>query len=244
VNDRELGVGTGGAWVAALAAWDARLDLAQARRAAEAFEAIAEREGGADAWAWCARACFYLADYGPAAEQSALLERGGSRGRKGATADERHVGAAFWTACCLAAHAETVNVLRRALAVPDIVRFLLRVQDLQPRYFHRGLARFLGQAILRQPLLVEKALALARPDFSLDVVLGDLRASVDEDPPFALTLGTLGELAWQTRKDRKTLDEMRARLDRFDPDAVPNLAPENHQDVPRFQRRLAALGAK
>lgn len=240
---REIPVDSEGLWPEALAAWDARMDMDRAIEAADLFEEIAEEEEeNPDAWAWCARACFYVGDYQEREkDRGRWHERGASQGRKGIALLSTHIGALFWTACCVGSYMETLHVLKRAFHAPEVVKCLKKVYDLQPEYYHHGLSRYLGQAISRQPLLTEKFLKIAMPDLSADRVMEDLRSSIANDPPFVLTCQTLGEVAYHVRKDRGTAREMLDLIGQLDLDAAPNLAPENHRDLPRARQKLQAL---
>ena len=240
--DREITVGSDERWREALEAWDGRLEMDRARRAAAVFGRIAARDRDPHAWAWCARAHYYLGDYAHSPKESRrLFERGASLGRKALSRDARHVPAAFWTSCCLGSYAEKAGMLRGALIMPEVARYLMRVHQTDPEYYHHGLARYLGQAFMRQPVVVERFVGPAFPDLKPERILEDLRHSVEKDPPFALTLQTLGQVAHCFRKDRRTVREMLERLDRLDPDECPNLAPENQRDLSRARERLEAL---
>lgn len=239
---REIAFGGDERWQAALRSWDRRLEWDEATHALERFEAIARADSDPNAWAWCARASFFLGDYARGERESRRLhERGAKLGRRALALEAEHVSACFWTGCCLARYVDAVGVLRGTSHVPELVRLMLRVDARDPDYFQRGLARFLGQALIRQPVLFRRVVGPALPDLSPERVLRDLRRSVDEDPPFALTFQTLGQVAHAFGRDRHTVEEMLQRLEKLDPDAVPALAPENHLDGPRARKTLQAL---
>ena len=241
-GDREIGAGRGKLWTRALEAWDDRLDMAAARRAVEGFKEIAATDDRPEAWAWCARAHFFVGDYQPHANERSRWHVAGYRlGRRGIALDVSHVAACFWTAVCLGSYIEHVNLLKAALYVPETVRCLTRVYNADMEYYHGGLARYLGQALVRQPVLTQKFLAIAMPDVTADIVIAGLRKAIDEAPPIVLNVQTLGEVAFHVHKDRDTVREMLALLRVLDLDADANLAPENHLDLPRAQQRLSAL---
>ena len=239
---REIAPGKGKSWRQALAAWDNRLAMPSALQAVDLFKQIAAQEKTADSHAWCARAHFFVGDYQDTSKERARWHEAGYRlGRDGIGFDAKHVGACFWTAACLGSYIETLSMLRAALYVPETVRYLKHVYAADMEYYHGGLARYLGQSLVRQPVLTEKFLGLAMPDVTPDVLLDGLRRAVNEAPPFVLNLQTLGEVAFRVHTDRKTVREMLDRMAHLDLDAEPNLAPENHLDLPRATRRLTAL---
>ena len=241
-GDREIPVRGGRAWGAALRAWDGRLEEGAAREAAELFREITEREESADAWAWCARSRFFLGDYAESSrEKKRWFEEGHRLGREGVAREERHVGACFWTAACVAKYVEATSLLRAPVHAPEIVRLLKRVAEEDIMYAHGGLARFIGLLHARQPGMTERLIKLAMPGVWPDIVLEGLRYFVEQGPPFVLNLQVLGEVAFHANRDRATVREMLRRLDHLDLDANPTVAPENHLDLPRARQRLKAL---
>jgi hypothetical protein len=240
--DREIPVRGGRAWSAALRAWDQRLEEGAAREAAELFRDLAEREESADAWAWCARSRFFLGDYAESSrEKKRWFEEGLRLGREGVAREERHLGACFWTAACVAKYVEATSLLRAPVHAPEIVRLLKRVAEEDMMYAHGGPARFVGLLHARKPAMTERLIKLAMPGVWPDVVLEILRHFVEQGPPFVLNVQVLGEVAFHVNRDRATVREMLRRLDVLDLDAYPATAPENHLDLPRARQRLKAL---
>jgi tetratricopeptide (TPR) repeat protein len=237
--DRELPIGTCEPWQAALELWDARLEPEGDRRAARAFEDLATQD--ATAFAWCARAWYYVADYaGSSRERIRLFERGARRGRRAVELNDSP-GSLFWTAACIGGHADLQGTLKRAAQVPEILKYLRRLRDSEPDYYHGAVYRYLGQALVRQPGLAQRLIGAALPEFGPDVVMRRLQESIERDPPFVLTHQTLGQLAFAANGDRATAAEMFDRIDAMDLDATPNLAPENHRDAPRARELLGKI---
>ena len=240
---REIPVGEGAEWDAALASWDGRVDDGAARDAARKFEALAGALGrDANAYAWSARANYFVGDYIDGSGAAEFFDRGTELGRKAIEIDGNHIPALFWTSCCLGASAEHMSFLRRATVGPELVRSMGAVWEKDPTYFYRGVARFLGQAMVRQGGLVTKVLGAAMPDIGPDRVLSELQASIDGDPPYVLTHQTLAELAWQEKSDRDTVARMKQAIEEIDLDADPYLAPDNHRDQARARKVLAKIG--
>jgi hypothetical protein len=240
--ERELPTGTGETWELALECWDARLHPKEDRRAARAFEDLAERDADdADAFAWCARAWYYVADYEESSrERIRLFERGARRGRRAVELTDAP-GALFWTAACIGGHADLQGTLKRAAQVPEILKYLARLREREPDYYHGALARYLGQALVRQPGLAQRLIGAALPEFGADALMRRLRESIERDPPFVLTHQTLGQLAFSANGDRATAAEMLDQIDAMDLDATPNLAPENRRDAPRARSLLGNI---
>lgn len=241
-HEREIPVGTGADWDRALAAWDNRRSIPAGRDAAGRFARIAENEDTPDAWAWCARACFFVGDYQKDInERSRWHEKGWRSGRSGVSLDSNNVGANFWTAACLASYIETLSLLRAPLYVPEGVQCLKRVADLDLEYYFAALARFLGQCLVRRPTLTSTFLQLAVPHVTPDVILTRLRHAVDEEVAFVSNVQTLAELDYAINGETRTAEEMLERLDELDLDAVPILTPENHLDLPRAKAALRKI---
>ncbi len=242
-REREIPVGHDARWREAIDCWDRRLDSDAAQRAVEAFEEIARAEASdPNALAWCARSRFYLGDYEPdEATRRAHFEAAMKFGRQGVARDRDHIPALFWTAVCAASYAELIGVVRRIAHVPEIADCLKRVWDREPGYYQRGCVRLIGQALVRQPGLVRKALAVALPSAGPDLVMRELRLSIVEDAPLVLTHQTLAQVAWATRKDRATVRKAIQAIEQLDPNATPGFAPENHWDRPRALEILRAL---
>lgn len=239
---RELPVGSGKHWAQALEAWDARRDLATAREAAELFQRLAETEDSAAARAWCARSYFFVGDYQPTPQETAHWHETGWRlARTAADRKDFPTGGAFWTGVCLASYVDTLSLLRAPLHIPEIVKLHKRVFDEDMEYHYGGLARFLGQALVRNPGLTKKFLALAMPGVGADVVIAGLWKAIELGPPMVYNFQTLGEVCFHVNKDRDTARDMLKRLEKIDLDADPNLAPENHLDLPRARQKLAAV---
>jgi len=243
MHEREIPVGGGDRFREAIEAWDARLDDAEALRAATLLEALArDARADADAWAWCARAYYYLADYHPSERgRRRLFETGAKHGKKALALAPEHVGALFWSACCLGSAAEALGPLRRASHAPEVAGYLKKILELEPGYYYLGLARFVGQALIRQPGIVTKLISVAMPSIGPASVQQMLRTSIAQHPPLVLNYQTLGQLAWIERRDRATVREMREAVEKLDLDAEPLLAPENHRDRPRALRILDEL---
>ena len=240
---REIPIGEGPAWEDALETWDRRIDDSAAREAAQKFEDIARNSGGdPNAHAWAARACYFAGDYADDRAAAKFFERGTDLGRKGVELDGNNIPSLFWTSCCLGSSAEHMSFLRRATVGPELVRTMGAVWEKEPTYFNRGVARFLGQAMVRQGGLVTKVLGAAMPDMGADQVLSELQTSIENDPPYVLTHQTLAELAWQEKRDRDTVARMRQAIEDLDLDADAHLAPDNHRDLPRARAALAKLG--
>ena len=241
--EREIAVPGGAGWAEALVAWDRRLDPAAATRASELFEALAlDAPGEPDAWAWCARARFYLGDHEPdAGWRRAHFERGTTLGRRGVDRDTGHSGALFWTSVCEASWVDEVGLLRGATSMPGIMTRMKHLWQREPLYYHRGAARLLGQALVRQPTLVGRFLPLFLPHIGPGDVIRELRQTIAEGPPIVLAYQTLGEVMYAIRGDRTTAREMLAAIEMLDVDADPNLAPENRRDRPRAIRILEAI---
>ncbi|MBW2270436.1 MAG: hypothetical protein JRH16_17870 [Deltaproteobacteria bacterium] len=240
--ERELPIGTGEPWQASLEHWDARLEPEADRRAARSFEDLATRDSDdASAFAWCARAWYYVADYEERSrERIRLFERGARRGRRAVELDDAP-GALFWTAACIGGHADLQGSLKRATQVPEILKYLARLRESEPDYYHNALYRYLGQALVRQPGLAQRLIGAAFPEFGADAVMRRLRESIECDPPFVLTHQTLGQLEFSANGGRATAAEMLDRIDAMDLDATPNLAPENHRDALRARELLGAI---
>lgn len=241
--EREIAVGSGTAWEEALHAWDARLDDAQARKAAKRFEALAKREPDSpDAWAWCARSCFYLGDYAPDADRRREhFERGMKLGQRGIELDAQHVPSLFWTSVSEASYADLIGMLRRATYVPEILGYMKRLWEDEPTYYRRGAARLLGQALVRQPGLVRRFLPLAMPGIGPDTVIRELRQTLAEGPPVVLAHQTLAQVLHAIQGDRKAVREQIRAIETLDPDANPLFAPENQRDRPRALELLRKL---
>ena len=241
--EREIPVGSGPVWEEALLAWDQRLDTAQAQRAVQRFEDIARRESkNPDAWAWCARARFYLGDYeADEGKRRDFFEQGMKLGRRGIDLDEKHVPALFWTSVCEASYVELIGILRRATYLPEILGFMKRVWQLDPGYYHHGAARLLGQALVRQPGLVRRFLPLAMPEMSPEVVVREMRQAIADGPPVVLTHQTLAQVLHATKGDRAIVREQLKVIAGLDLDADANFAPENRRDQPRAAKLLKAL---
>jgi hypothetical protein len=240
--ERELDIGAGAPWQRALECWDARLEPEAGRRAARAFEDLAASDADdADAFAWCARAWYYVADYTEGSrERIRWFERGARRGRRAVELADS-TGALFWTAACIGGHADLQGTLRRAALVPELLKMLVRIRDREPDYYYAALYRYLGQALVRQPGLAQRLIGTAFPDFAADVLIRRLRESIERDPPFVLTHQTLGQLAYSAHRDRATAAEMLEQIAAIDLDATPNLAPENHRDAPRAIELLGKI---
>lgn len=226
-----------------MAAWDARLEDAAAQAAAQQFEDLAVAVGNdASAYAWAARANYFVGDYIDGSGAAEYFDRGTELGRKALEIDGGYIPALFWTSCCLGSSAEHRSFLRRATVGPELVRSMGAVWEREPTYFHRGAARFLGQAMVRQGGLVTKVLGAAMPDIGPDRVLEELQTSLDSDPPYVLTHQTFAELAWQERRDRDAVARMRQAIEEMDLDGDAFLAPDNHKDQVRARRVLARIG--
>lgn len=241
--ERELPVGSGSEWDEALEAFDERADLDSAECAVDVFEEIAAREGReSHAYAWVARTAYYAGDYQlRARDQRDFFERGWKAGRRAIERGGAQIGARFWTAVTLAAHADLVNIVKRASFVPEILGHVKIVWESEPQYFRRGPARLLGQAIVRQPALVSKLLPLAIPGVGADTAIDELRLAIAEGPPVVFTYQTLGQLTHAVVGDTETPREMLEALTDLDLDAAEELRPENHRDLPRAREILAAL---
>jgi hypothetical protein len=241
--EREIPVGSGLAWEEALLAWDQRLDTAQAQRAAQRFEGIAQREPkNPNAWAWCARSRFDLGDYeADEGKRRDFFEQGMKLGKRGIDLDGKHVPALFWTSLCEASYVELIGLLRRATYVPEIIGFMKRVWQLDPGYYHHGAARLLGQALVRQPGLVGRFLPLAMPEMSPEVVIREMRQAIAEGPPVVLTHLTLAQVLHATKGDRAIVREQLKVIKSLDLDAASNFGPENRRDQPRAVKLLKAL---
>jgi hypothetical protein len=240
---RELPVGSGSEWDEALEAFDDREDLDDAECSVDLFEEIAAREGASShAFAWVARTAYYAGDYQlRARDQLRFFERGWKAGRRAIERDEAHIGARFWTAVTLAAHADLVNIVKRATFVPEILSHIKVVWDREPEYFRRGAARLLGQAIVRQPTLVSKLLPLAIPGVGADTAIDQLQIAIAEGPPVVFSYQTLGQLTHAVTGDTRTPRAMLDALDDIDLDAAADLRPENHRDLPRAREILGAM---
>ena len=213
-----------------------------ARRAARAFEDLAAADSDdAAAFAWCARAWYYVADYADdSRERIRLFERGAKRGRRAVELSDEP-GALFWTAACNGGHADLQGTLKRAALAPELLKLLARLRDLDPDYYHGALYRYLGQALVRQPGLAQRLIGVAFPEFAAEALMDRLRESIENDPPFVLTYQTLGQLAFAADGDRDTAAEMLACIDELDLQADANLAAENHHDAERAQDLLGAI---
>lgn len=241
--EREIKTGSGTAWEEALHVWDARLDAAEANKAAKRFEALAKRESKSpDAWAWCARAAYFLGDYEPdSGRRREHFERGMKLGQRGIELDAEHSAALFWTSVCEASYVELIGLLRRATYVPEVLGYMKRLWEHEPTYYRRGPARLLGQALVRQPGLVKRFLPLAMPGIGADTVIRELRQTLAEGPPIVLAHQTLAQVLHATQGDRKAVREQIRAIEALDPDANALFAPENHLDRPRALELLRKL---
>ena len=225
IVERELPTQDGESWQRALECWDGRVDLDAARRSARAFEDLAA--GDSD----------YADD---SRERIRLFERGARRGRR-AVELSNDSGALFWTAACMGGHADLQGTLKRAALAPELLKYLARLRDLDPDYYHGALYRYLGQALVRQPGLAQRLIGFAFPEFAAEALMKKLRESIDRDPPFVLTHQTLGQLAFAADGDRETAAEMLKCIDELDLDADENLAPENQHDSSRARGLLSEI---
>lgn len=241
--EREISVGSDARWGEVLDAWDRRLDERQAKRAAQRFEALVRRDArDPAAFAWCARALYYLGDYEPDEDRRReLFERGMKFGQRAIALDPEHSGALFWTSACEASYVELIGLLRRATYVPEIIGLMKRLWERDPTYYRRGAMRLLGQALVRQPGLVKRFLPLVMPGIGPDVVIRELRATIAEGPPIVFAHQTLAQVLHTVRGDHKAVRAQIEAIEALDPDADPLFAPENHRDRPRALALLAKL---
>jgi len=241
--DREIGVGSAPGWTEALAAWDRRRDDREAKKAAQRFEALAQRTPDDPAiFAWCARSLYYLGDYEPdESRRREIFERGMEAGKRGIALDADHSGALFWTSACEASYVELIGLLRRASYVPEIIATLKRLWERDPTYYHRGTMRLLGQALVRQPGLVKRFLPLAMPGIGPDLVIRELRATIAEGPPIVFAHQTLAQVLHAVRGDRKAARAAIEAIEALDLDVDPLFAPENDRDRPRALALLRKL---
>jgi len=239
---REIPIETDSGWREALEAWDARIEPIEGKEAAFAFEDIAHSEGeNPDAWAWCARAWYFVGDYAAKRQRGEFFERGALGGRRALELAPRHSGALFWTAACAGGFVETIGTLRRAGRAPEILRHLASLRAVDPDYYYGALYRFMGQALVRQPGLARQLLGRAFPELGAPNVMLELRKSIERDPPFVLTHQTLAELAFASDGNRRVAAEMLEGIDALDLDANEELAPENHLDRERAIDKLKAI---
>jgi hypothetical protein len=239
---REIPTANDADWEEALRLWDARVDPAEGQDAAYAFEDIANSNAkSADAWAWCARAWYFVGDYASNRQRGEFFERGAQLGRRALKLESAHAGALFWTAACVGGYAETVGTLRRAAQAPEILRCLTSLRSIESDYYFGALYRFLGQALVRQPGLARQLLGRAFPELGAPSVIRELRKSIKDDPPFVLTHQTLGELSFADSGDRHVAGEMIECIEVMDLDASEQLAAENHLDRERALEKLREI---
>jgi hypothetical protein len=238
---REIPIAHDLAWEEALRLWDARLDPGEGEDAAFAFEDVAHSAvDNPDAWAWCARAWYFVGDYARE-RQGEVFERGAQMGRRALKLEPTHPGALFWTAACVGGFVETVGALRRATYAPEILRCLASLRSAEPDYYFGALYRFLGQALVRQPGLARQLLGRAFPELGAPSVMRQLRQSIKVDPPFVLTHQTLGELSFADSGDRHVAGEMLECIEAMDLDSSEQLTPENHLDLERATLKLRVI---
>lgn len=238
---REIPIADDPAWEEALRLWDARLDPDEGEDAAFAFEDIAHsKANNPDAWAWGARAWYFVGDY-THVRQGRIFERGAEMGRRALKLEPTHPGALFWTAACLGGFVETVGTLRRAAHAPEILRCLASLRSVEPDYYFGALYRFLGQALVRQPGLARQLLGRAFPELGAPSVMSQLRQSIKKHPSFVLTHQTLGELSFADSGDRHVAGEMLECIEAMDLDASAQLMPENHLDFDRAIEKLRVI---
>ncbi len=241
--EREIAIGTGDAWDEALRAWDGRLAPAEAREAAKRFEALAKRDAkNPNAWAWCARSCYFLGDYeSDDARRRSHFERGMKFGQRGLELEGRHPASLFWTSVCEASYIERMGMLRQATYMPEILGYMKRLWEDEPTYYSRGPTRLLGQALVRQPGLVRRFLPVVLPGVDTDTVIRDLRDTIAEDPPIVMVHQTLAQVLHATGGGRDIVREQIEAIEALDPDANPLFALENHLDRPRALDLLRKL---
>lgn len=134
-----------------------------------------------------------------------------------------------------------VGVLRGAMYVPGIIGRMKRLWEREPTYYYRGAARLLGQALVRQPRLVQRFLPLVMPEVSSDDAIRELRQTIAEGPPVVTAYQTLGQVMHALRGDRATAREMLEAVEGLDLGTHPALLPENTRDRPRAVGLLSAI---
>jgi len=193
---RELPVPEGvPAYREALAHWDKRGNLDEARRAIDIWERITQGDPQAfEAYAWLARAYYWLGENGETREErEKLYHRGYEFGVKAVALKPRHAGANFWTGASLARYAKEGSFLRQARLAPEIFHYVkISIQE-EPVYFYLGSSRYIGYCLAYAGSLTRRFLPIL--GFDPERVVPLLKLSAVFMPGYLETNQALAECA-------------------------------------------------
>ncbi len=224
---RELPVPAGvPAYQEALAHWDKRGNLDEARKAIEIWERITQQDPQAfAAFAWLARAHYWLGETGQTwPEKEKIYHRGYEFGVKALALKPRHAGANFWAGANLARYAKDGGFIRQALLAPEIFHDIkISIQE-EPAYFYFGSSRYIGYCLAYAGSLTRKFLPIL--GFDPERVVPLLKLAAVFAPGYLETSQAIAECAISVDDQVQARQSLEFVLGQ-DPKALPVAEPEN-----------------
>lgn len=212
------------------ALYEARADLASARRAADAWSAaLAGNSNNFDA-AWkLARAQYWLGGHAPESERRAFFERGIEAGRRAVAGEPKRPEGHFWIAANMGALAESFGLRAGLKYRKPIKEELETVLRLDPAFQQGSADRALGRWYFKVPGLFGGDHKLAEKH---------LRSSLTYNPNSTASHFFLAEVLL----DDKRKDQARTELQKvLDAPLDPDWAPEDQEFKEKARQLLVRI---
>lgn len=219
----------------ALRLWTLRGDVRQNEVLIKALDRWLQKEpNNVEALNLQARAIYlyvYLHEAGGSTEQKlTLMARGLETARKAARVAPQVLDGDFWAAVNLAVYGKLKGPMESVSSFGEITERLARVEAKDTRFFHGGIWRFQGRMVdqVPAPLRFLKG-------YDLNDAYAFYKKSLQMEPNYLQTYEFLAECLLQD--DQR--DEARKVLEkalRLNPEALPDVVPENKVVMKRLQR--------
>jgi len=210
-------------------AWEQRLDLEQARAAAQAFEKLAEMTPEDPEVAELApRSYYWLGINAEDVEKKREYHmKGYEIGLKLCEAKE-NVACYYWAASNIGRYAQTLGSIKQKLYFRKVSPLMDKVKEMDDTYYYNGFYRYMAILTKKMSPTLRSFFRAFRDDFdfTLEEAENFIKTAIKAEPRYLLNHVTLAEIYLEEGKDVEAIKELNWVL-KQDPDALPGLMPEN-----------------
>lgn len=228
----------------AMKLWPGRMDLAQALKAAELFEAAAKADPKDPKIAEMAVRSFYWLGINQTekAKKQEYHRRGYDLGMLLIKTQPKNVGIYYWAASNIARYAQTLSDFEQKTYIVKINPLMNKVLELDKNYFYGGGPRYLAILTTEMSPTLRKFAAATNKDFkfTLEEAVQACRDAIKIETNYFLNHTTLAEALIASGKKDEAKKELEWVLAN-DPAKLPDCKPENIFEQGRARDMLKKL---
>ncbi len=219
-------------------AWENRLDLKQAQKAAQIFEKLSEMTPEDDEISELApRSYYWLGINTDSVEKKREYhQKGYDLGIKLCEVEDR-VSCNYWAASNIGRYAQTLGSLKQKWYFRKVSPLMDKVKEMDETYYYHGAYRYMAILIKKLSPTLRSFFGALRDDYDFTIEEAEelIKTAIEAEPRYLLNHVTLAEIYIEQGNDVEAIKKLKWVLEQ-DPNALPKAMPENVYEQKRAKK--------